>query len=179
MSSSNKGFKGIAAAAPKFAALLLAVVCAVAFAGCAPAQPVPQPENTSENAPSNNQYMADLNSSVEELGERLQSFNDAVSRSDAVGMRIQADNASAILDQMAALEAPEELTDLRSEYVKGCDSLKNALNAYVTLYTEIATASEAAPFDYSTYSDRLQEIQTQYDEGIQTLEDADKKATEL
>ena len=53
------------------------------------------------------------------------------------------------------------------------------MSLYVDLYTEIESATEEEPFDYSTYDARLKEIQDKYDSGIDKLEEADKKANEM
>lgn len=165
--------------AKKIIAAVCMLLLAAMLAGCAAPQTANQQDSEEEQPLTSSQYMSQVNQKVETLAERLQGFNEAVSREDAITMRTQADNAFAVLDEMAAIEAPEELDDLRDQYIKGCDQLKDALNSYVTLYTEIASANSSAAFDYSTYSDRIKQIQDQYDEGIKTLEDADKKATEL
>ena len=46
------------------------------------------------------------------------------------------------------------------------------------LYAEIESATDEAPFDYSTYESRLAEIQSAYNEGIEQLKAADTAATE-
>lgn len=154
-------------------------VCMIAISGCSAQQQSSSDASAEDKPLTSSEYMAQININVEELNDRLQSFNEAVSREDAITMRTQADNAFAVLDKMAAIEQPEELNDLRDQIIKGADQLKMALNSYVTLYTEISSSSSTAPFDYSTYADRIAEIQDQYNEGVQTLEDADKAATEL
>lgn len=158
---------------------LCALACALLLALFAFGCTMPQTTDAQSTANSSRQYMTDVNQMVEKLSTQLDAFQDAVSREDAVTMRTQADNAFQILDQMAALEAPEELNDLKQSYTKGADQLKDALNQYIDLYTEIASANASHPFDYATYQDRLNSIQDKYNEGVQTLEDADKSATEL
>ena len=161
-------------------------VCAFALmlvmAGCT----TPQAEDVAEGEDkplTSSEYMAEVNQTVEELTERLQSFNEAVSRQDPITMRTQADSAFAVLDKLAAIEAPDDVKDLRDQYVKGCDQLKGALSSYVDLYSEMTAAKAEAessryndPFDASVYADRITDIQNQYDEGIQALEDADSSA---
>lgn len=165
----------------------VAAICALAMvvllAGCT-APMGAQSEQDGEDKPiTNSEYMAEVNQVIEELSERLQSFNDAVSRQDPITMRTQADNAFATLDKLAAIEAPEDIKDLREQYIKGCDQLKDALNSYIDLYSEMSAAkAEAAssryndPFDPSRYSEQIEQIQVAYDEGIKTLEDADSSA---
>ena len=153
-----------------FAGILMAAV----LGGCA------QQSNTAtEQQTESRQYMATVNQTVEELATRLESFEEAVSRGDAVTMRTQADNAFKTLDSLASIEVPEGLEEVQSGYVDGCNDLKEALNADIALYTEIDSATDEHPFDYSTYNDRIAAIQNQYNDGIAKLEAADKKATEL
>ena len=56
--------------------------------------------------------------------------------------------------------------------------MKDALNSYIDLYTEIDSATEAQPFDWSTYADRVAQIKQQYDDGIGKLQSGDNKASE-
>ncbi|WP_165056052.1 MULTISPECIES: hypothetical protein [unclassified Adlercreutzia] len=160
-------------------ARLLALTCvgilvAAALAGCAQ-----QNNAANEQQTKSRQYMSSVNQTMEDLSSRLESFEDAVSRGDAVTMRTQADNAFKALDALAAIEVPEGLGDVQTGYVDGCNKLKEALNAYIELYTEIDSATEEHPFDYATYDDRIKSIQELYDEGVSLLEETDKKATEL
>lgn len=160
-------------------ARIAAVACAgllvvASLAGCAQQQTAATEEQTA-----NRQYMSAVSQSMDDLSERLGSFEDAVARGDAVTMRTQADNAFKALDSLSALEAPEALGEVQVGYVDGCNALKEALSSYVDLYTEISSATDDHPFDYSTYSDRLTVIQDTYNDGIAKLEAADKKATEL
>ena len=57
--------------------------------------------------------------------------------------------------------------------------LKDAMNAYIGLYSEIESATDDQPFDYGTYDERLKAIQDQYDKGIGKLQSGDNKASEL
>ena len=91
-------------------------------------------------------------------------------------MRTQADNAFKVLDDLSSLEAPEPLKDVAAGYVDGANSLKDALNSYIQLYTEIDGATASEPFDWSTYDSRLQTIQDAYNAGIDKLKAADEAA---
>ena len=77
------------------------------------------------------------------------------------------------------LNVPDALKDIQKEYVDGTADLKDALNSYIDLYTEIDSATEEQPFDYSTYDQRIQDIKSKYDEGIGKLQSGDNKASEL
>lgn len=132
-----------------------------------------------EEQNNNRQYMTRVNTCMEDLGLKLDAFNDAASRGDLVSMRTQADKAFKELDTLKAIETPEELQEVQDDYVKGCESLRDALNAYIDLYTEIDSATDEHPFDYATYDERIAEIQKTYDDGISALEAADSRAAEL
>lgn len=147
----------------------------LSLAGCAVSQ---QPAGA-EASNANSKYMAQVNQIVDELGAKLDSFEDAVSRDDVVSMRTQVDGAFAALGKLENLEAPADLKEIQEYYSDGCSSLKDALSAYVDLYTEIQSATDQQPFDYSTYDERLGEIQDAYNAGIETLKNGDQKVTEL
>ena len=150
-----------------------AFVAVAALAGCAS-----QESAATKQQSENRQYMTQVNQTMEDLQSRLDGFTDAVSRGDLVGMRTQADNAYKALDELGKLNVPDDLKDIQQEYVDGTNKLKDALNAYIELYTEIDSATEAQPFDYSTYDQRIADIKSQYDEGIGKLQSGDNKASE-
>lgn len=156
------------------------VLCTMALsvamlAGCTQQQTSAEQQTQSDNRA----YMSQVNQSMEELQTRLTSFTDAVSRKDVVTMRTQADNAFKVLDSLSDQEAPEALKDVKEKYVSGCASLKSALNDYITLYTEIESATDEKPFDWSTYDQRLSDIKTVYDQGISDLQSADDTVSSL
>ena len=122
------------------------------------------------------QYMSQVNQAMDELQTRLESFSDAVSRDDVVGMRTQADNAFKALDELNGIEVPDALKDIQTDYVDGTNSLKDALNGYIDLYTEIESATDVQPFDWSTYDQRIADIQAKYDAGIDKLKKGDETA---
>ena len=150
-----------------------AFVAVAALAGCASLESAAKKQKSE-----NRQYMTQVNQTMEDLQSRLDGFTDAVSRGDLVGMRTQADNAYKALDELGKLNVPDDLKDIQQEYVDGTNKLKDALNAYIELYTEIDSATEAQPFDYSTYDQRIADIKSQYDEGIGKLQSGDNKASE-
>lgn len=158
---------------------LIALVCVVtlslgALSGC-----LAQPTGVSQEQQANRTYMTKVNQAMEDLNTRLQSFDDAVARGDAVTMRTQADNAYEAIDALGAIDTPDAMKNLQKDYVDGCTALKEALSAYVDLYTEVDSATEQHPFDYDTYDDRIKAIQDKYNEGIQKLKSADEEAIKL
>ena len=160
-------------------AKVIAVACAgvlmiAALAGCAQ-----QGSRGDQDQLDRRQYMSQVNQAMDDLQTKLDSFSDAVSRDDVVGMRTQADNAFKAIDDLNNLNVPDALKDIQKEYVDGTADLKDALNSYIDLYTEIDSATEEQPFDYSTYDQRIQDIKSKYDEGIGKLQSGDNKASEL
>lgn len=160
----------------KLAALACAgVLGAAALGGCTQQQSSQVAQEVSDNRA----YMAQVNQTMDDLQTRMDSFTEAVSRKDVVSMRTQADNAFKVLDSLRTQDAPEALKSIKADYVEGCDSLQDALNAYITLYTEIDAATEAQPFDWTTYDQRLSAIKATYDQGIAKLEEGDKTAADM
>ncbi len=153
--------------------VIAAVLAFGALAGCVGQTAV----NEQENA--NREYLSQVNQVMDDLETALASFTDAVSRNDVVGMQTQAENASAKLDSLGSIEAPESLEAVHQSYQDGTAKLRDALNGYVALYIEIDSATDAQPFDWSTYDARLTEIQKNYDAGIEALEAGDKAAAEV
>ena len=152
-----------------FVALMcaLALTCGL-FVGCAN----PSANTAATEQQANRAYMSQVNGLMEQLGERLEPFIDAVSRNDIVNMRTQAENAYQVLDQLADLEAPESLADVQEKYVDGTAKLREALDAYIVLYTDMQGDS----FDQSTYETRIADVQKLYDDGIDLLKEADETA---
>lgn len=153
--------------------LCASVIALVALAGCAT-----QDTAASQQQSENREYMTQVNQVMEDLQGKLESFTDAVSRGDVVGMRTQADNAFKAIDGLGGLSVPDDLKDVQQEYVDGTGDLKKALNDYIELFTEIDSATEAQPFEWSTYDQRISDIKALYDEGIGKLQSGDNKATE-
>lgn len=152
-------------------ALLVAAALGLGMlAGCSSNSAVTQQQSDNRN------YMSQVNQVMDDLESALANFTDAVSRDDVVGMQTQAENALATLDDLSGIEAPEDLADVKSGYEEGAGKLRDALNDYVALYTEISSSTDAQPFDWSTYDARLAEIQQGYDEGIAKLKETDELA---
>ncbi len=153
--------------------MFVGVMLVFSLVGCAQQGEVATDEETLAR-----QYMSNVNQTMVDLSTKLDDFNEAVEDGDVVKMRTQADSALKELDTLSSLEAPEGLEEVKDGYVNGCNLLEDALNDYIDLYTDISTATDDYPFDYSTYDKRLSEIQKLYDDGVAELEAADQKALE-
>ena len=151
---------------------ICACACALALATGALAGCAANGSQANTEQQANRAYMSQVNGIMDELGTDLDSFVDAVSRGDVVNMRTQADNAYKKLDELNAIEVPESLSDIQNNYLEGTSKLREALNGYIDLYTEISSGS----FDQSKYEGRIAEIQSKYNEGISALEQGDQTA---
>ena len=155
-----------------------AFACSLMLTGCT--QPLGQASTEQEEAgPTSRSFMAQMNETSNLLSEKMASFADAVSREELVSMKLQADAAFGVISQMEAIEAPEELADLKQQYVNGCTQLKDVLSGYLDLYSEIEASTTRNPFDYDGYPDRIAGLQASYDAAVQALESADKSAAEM
>jgi hypothetical protein len=158
---------------------LLVVACGVAlvlgtFVGCQ--------STTSEEAQhqlANRTYMSSVNSVIETLNTKLAKFDEAVAEGNIVNMRSTAKEAFACIDDLKAIETPDSMKDLQSNYVDGCEKLQTALNDYIDLYSDVYATPEGESFDSSEYNERLKTIQDTYTEGIDKLKAADDAALEL
>lgn len=154
--------------------LCLVFCLSLVLAGCM--QPTSN-TNQNDSVSANRQYMSSVNQAVSELSDRLQGFEDAVSRGDAVTMRTQADDAFKALDVLSTIEVPDDMKELNEGYQQACDKLEEALDEYVEVYSEISSSKDG--FDVASVQGKIDEIQSKYNEGIDLLESTDKKATEL
>ena len=151
----------------KVAICLCAMVLAAGLAaGCA------QTATVNSEQQENRAYMSQVNEVMAQLDDELDSFVDAVSRGDVVNMRTQADNAYQVLDKLASIEAPEALADVQQDYADGTKKLREALDSYIKLYSDVDSKS----FDQSTYKSRIKDIQSLYDEGVAALKKGDEAA---
>lgn len=159
-------------------AFSLAAMCVFALAGCAAPQQSAQQQDE-DAVTQNRQYMSELNQNVGELSSKLDGFVDAATRGDVVTMQSQADNAFKVITNIESLQAPDDLEDLKTGYTEACGKLRGALNDYIALYSEITASLGGDSFDFSTYNERINSIQQQYNEAIAQLESTDNTATEL
>lgn len=158
---------------------LIATVCAAALLAGALAGCMSPNTGATDQQQANRTYMTKVNQAMEDLNGRLGDFDDAVARGDVVTMRTQADNAFTAIDALSAIDTPDAMKSLQGGYVDGCNALKDALNAYIDLYTEIESATEEHPFDYGTYDERIKAVQDKYNDGINKLKAADEEALKL
>lgn len=157
-----------------FAAVLVAICCLLLTA-CAQ----PQAASDEEKPVTAGEYMTSVAKSSKQLSASLQEFAAAVSDNDVSAVQAKADAAYDALAQLEALEAPDELNEVKGKYDEASQSLKDAMKDYVALYLEIENAPEGSPYDFSNYAAQIESIQKAYDNGLNLLEEADKMASEM
>ena len=158
----------------RLAALACAIVLAFAFllAGCAST-------NTQANDPQtlNRQYMANVNQIMDEIDAQMTEFSTIIKEGEVVSLSTQLANINNSVDKLKALSVPDAMKDIQSDYLKGTEELQTAFSAYVDLYEDVK-APESGTFDFATYGDRLNEVRSHYEAGIEALQSADQKASE-
>ncbi len=156
----------------------LLVVCmglalAVVLAGCSSQSD----DSSADEDQAARQYMSAVCQMSDDISEELEGFNEAVASDNVWAVRSAADGIMEKSNELASYDAPDEYADIQQDYADGCNSLNEALSDYLALYDEVE--SPDGNFDFSTYDDRLADIQGVYDDAIAKLEDADQKAAEL
>ena len=152
------------------AAIVLA--CALMLSGCASnAQQANDPQTL------NRQYMANVNQIMDEIDAQMTEFSTLVKEGEVVSLSTQLAAINNSVDKLKALSVPDAMKDIQSDYLKGTEELQTAFAAYVDLYEDVK-APENGTFDFATYGDRLNDVKSHYEAGIQALESADQKAAD-
>lgn len=152
------------------AAIVLA--SALMLSGCASnAQQANDPQTL------NRQYMANVNQIMDEIDAQMTEFSTIVKEGEVVSLSTQLAAINNSVDKLKALSVPDEMKDIQSDYLKGTEELQTAFAVYVDLYEDVK-APENGTFDFATYGDRLNDVKSHYEAGIQALESADQKAAD-
>ena len=159
----------------KIAAIACALCLAMAaLAGCSSSDS--QQEKTPAQV--NREYMSSVNSISQEAASALSNFSDAAAKQDVAAMRVAASNATKALDKIAALEAPDALKDVKSEYEAGANDLGQALSDYVEIYAQIKNAGEN--LDAAAEAAKgIDDVKARYDSGIEHLSKADSMVADM
>lgn len=149
-----------------------AIACALLLSGCAS-------NATDQNDPQtlNRQYMANVNQIMEEIDAEMTEFATIIKDGEVVSLSTQLANINNSVDKLKALSVPDAMKDIQSDYLKGTEELQTAFAAYVDLYEDVK-APENGKFDFATYGDRLNDVRTHYEAGIEALQSADQKAAD-
>lgn len=151
---------------------LVALLCALTLSGCASA-------TTQSDDPQtlNRQYMANVNQIMEEINAQMAEFSTIIKDGEVVSLGTQLANINNSVDKLKALSVPDAMKDIQADYLKGTEELQKAFAAYVDLYKDVK-APENGKFDFATYGDRLGEVRSHYEAGIEALQSADQKAAD-
>lgn len=152
------------------AAIVLA--CALMLSGCAS-----NAQQANDSQTLNRQYMANVNQIMDEIDAQMTEFSTIVKEGEVVSLSTQLAAINNSVDKLKALSVPDEMKDIQSDYLKGTEELQTAFAAYVDLYEDVK-APENGTFDFATYGDRLNDVKSHYEAGIQALESADQKAAD-
>ncbi len=150
----------------------IVLACALLLSGCASnAQQANDPQTL------NRQYMANVNQIMDEIDAQMTEFSTIVKEGEVVSLSTQLAAINNSVDKLKALSVPDDMKDIQSDYLKGTEELQAAFAAYVDLYEDVK-APESGAFDFATYGDRLNDVKSHYEAGIQALESADQKAAD-
>lgn len=171
--SMNKNHEAVSISS-RIVAFIGAIVlaCALLLSGCASnAQQANDPQTL------NRQYMANVNQIMDEIDAQMTEFSTIVKEGEVVSLSTQLAAINNSVDKLKALSVPDDMKDIQSDYLKGTEELQTAFAAYVDLYEDVK-APESGTFDFATYGDRLNDVKSHYEAGIQALESADQKAAD-
>lgn len=171
--SMNKNHEAVSTSS-RIVAFVGAIVlaCALLLSGCASnAQQANDPQTL------NRQYMANVNQIMDEIDAQMTEFSTIVKEGEVVSLSTQLAAINNSVDKLKALSVPDDMKDIQSDYLKGTEELQAAFAAYVDLYEDVK-APESGAFDFATYGDRLNDVKSHYEAGIQALESADQKAAD-
>ncbi len=146
----------------------LCVVCMGALVGCVSGN------GQVDEQTKNRQYMSSVNTIMETLNTNMEQFATAVKDDEVVSLSSQLSAVDQCVSDLEALEVPDAMGDIQSQYVNGAKELQAALASYVQLYEDVK-APQSGSYDYSDYDSRIADIQSHYNAGIQALQDADSK----
>ena len=169
----NKNYEAVSISSRMVAfAAAIVLACALILSGCASnAQQANDPQTL------NRQYMANVNQIMDEIDAQMTEFSTIVKEGEVVSLSTQLAAINNSVDKLKALSVPDAMKDIQSEYLKGTEELQTAFAAYVDLYEDVK-APENGTFDFATYGDRLNDVKSHYEAGIQALDSADQKAAD-
>lgn len=150
----------------------IVLACALMLSGCAS-----NAQQTNDPQTLNRQYMANVNQIMDEIDAQMTEFSTIVKEGEVVSLSTQLAAINNSVDKLKALSVPDAMKDIQSDYLKGTEELQTAFAAYVDLYEDVK-APENGTFDFATYGDRLNDVKSHYEAGIQALESADQKAAD-
>ncbi len=156
-------------------AICIITACIAAMTGCTTATQTTS--DSSQSSVTAVQYLSNVNQLAAEIEECLAEFEDYVLEANVSAMRVSANKASELVDDLTNLEAPDSFAEVKSGYDEGFSALRDALSDYIQLYADI-TALESA-IDTAEYEERLADIQEAYTKALQSISDTDELAASM
>ena len=158
-------------------------VIALAFAMCFALLAVAGCSSTSSStqksaAQLNREYMSSVNSISSEVSSALSTFTESASKQDVAAMRIAAQDAAKAFEKIDALDVPDALSEVASEYKSAASDLSQALSDYVEIYANIKNAGEDTEAATKA-AEGITDVNARYASGMDHLSKADSKVAEL
>lgn len=162
------------------ACFVIAGLVAIPMIGCAGRQTATSSADKEIQAKldpveANKQYMAGVNTKANELSSELQDFSDYVSKSDVVNMKLSVDKACKVLDDIKAIDAPDQMKDIHSKYSDAVDSLKSSLSKYADVFASYAGDSSSKIIDNNA-EQALKDVRDAYSTAVEKFKSADDDA---
>ena len=153
-------------------AMCCATFCVVALAGCGQINKMTDPANAEKAATS--VYFAEVNSAVNEFKSTLGDFSADVKEKNVDNMKKKIDESQKLIDQFNKLEVPKNCEDVQKLYLDGFVQMQQALSNYVQIYSDF----QSGQIDNNVLNQRVADVQSSYNSGLNLLTQADKLASE-
>ncbi|MDO5427284.1 MAG: hypothetical protein Q4F54_06665 [Coriobacteriia bacterium] len=153
-------------------ALSCTLVCFFMLAGCS-GFGFPASQADAEKAVTS-AYFAEVNTLVGEFKTTLGDFPADVKEKKVDSMKEKVDAAQKLIDQFSKLDVPKNCEDVHKLYTDGLVQMQQALSNYVQVYSDFVSGS----IDNNVLNQRVADVQTSYNQGIDLLAQADKLAAQ-
>ena len=147
-------------------------VCVFTLAGCSqfglPAT-VADAEKAATSA-----YFAEVNTVVNEFKTTIGDFSSDVKEKKVDSLKDKVDACDKLVTQFSKLDVPKNCEDVHKLYTDGLVQMQQALSNYVQIYTDFVNGS----IDNSVLNQRVADVQSSYNQGLELLSQADKLAAQ-
>ena len=153
-------------------AICCAALCVFALAGCGQVNNMTNPANAEKAATLT--YFAEVNAVVGEFKTTLGDFSADVKDKNVNNMKDKIDASQKLIDQFNKLDVPKNCEDVHKLYLDGLVQMQQALSNYVQIYDDFQSGS----IDNNVLNQRVADVQSSYNSGLNLLTQADKLAAE-
>lgn len=147
-------------------AILIIGACA-AFSGCG-ANTV-----TEINKANDTVYLAQVNSVSKSINGELSNFSQFVKEKDVEAMQNTYNKVQDQVDTLAHSVVPENMADAHNSYISAFTQLQASLKDYIQIYSDMKSGAQT----HDVLTQRIATVQTEYNQGINMMQDAEKKAS--